>query len=57
MKGKLNEWIKLFKDMLKGYQTLFTIDDCSAEGEINKNQMLYQNLLSAVDKETILYGS
>ena len=36
--GKLNEWIKLFKSMLKGHQTLFIIDDCSAEGEINKKQ-------------------
>ena len=36
--GKLNEWIKLFKDTLKGYQTLFIIDDCSAEGEINEKQ-------------------
>ena len=35
VEGKLNEWIKLFKNMLKGYQTLFIIDDCSAEGEIN----------------------
>ena len=32
---KLNEWIRLFKGMLKGHQTLFIIDDCSAEGEIN----------------------
>ena len=31
--GKLNEWIRLFKDRLKGRQTLFVIDDCSAEGE------------------------
>ena len=36
VKGKLNEWIKLFKNALKGHQTLFIIDDCSAEGEINK---------------------
>ena len=36
--GKLNEWIKLFKSMLKGHQTLFIIDDCSAEGEINKKR-------------------
>ena len=58
MEGKLNEWIKLFKNTLKGYQTLFIIDDCSAEGEINKKkEMLYQNLLLAVDIETILYGS
>ena len=34
--GKLNEWIQLFKNTLKGHQTLFIIDDCSAEGEINK---------------------
>ena len=43
VEGKLNEWIKLFKSALKGHQTLFTIDDCSAEGEINKNEMPYQN--------------
>ena len=24
---KLNEWIRLFKNALKGYQTLFIIDD------------------------------
>ena len=34
----LNEWIKLFKNTLKGYQTLFIIDDCSAEDEINKKR-------------------
>ena len=38
VKGKLNEWIKLFKNTLKGHQTLFVIDDCSAEGGINKNK-------------------
>ena len=38
MEGKLNEWIKLFKNMLKGHQTLFIIDDCSAEGKINKKR-------------------
>ena len=54
MEGKLNEWIRLFKDRLKGRQTLFFIDDCSAECEINKNEMLYQNLLLAVDIGTIL---
>ena len=32
----LSEWIRLFKGALKGHQTLFIIDDCSAEGEINK---------------------
>ena len=30
IEGKLNEWIKLFKNSLKGHQTLFIIDDCSA---------------------------
>ena len=34
--GKLNEWIRLFKGSLKLHQTLFIIDDCSAEDEINK---------------------
>ena len=38
IEGKLNEWIKLFKNALKGHQTLFIIDDCSAEGEINKKR-------------------
>ena len=38
LEGKLNEWIKLFKNTLKGYQTLFIIDDCSAESEINKKR-------------------
>ena len=58
MEGKLNEWIKLFKNTLKGHQTLFIIDHCSAEGEINKkNKMLDWNLLLVVDIETILYGS
>ena len=38
LEGKLNEWIKLFKNALKGHQTLFIIDDCSAEGEINKKR-------------------
>ena len=38
VKRKLNEWIKLFKGMLEGHQTLFIIDDCSAEGEIIKKR-------------------
>ena len=38
VEGKLNEWIKLFKNTSKGHQTLFIIDDCSAEGEINKKR-------------------
>ena len=36
VEGKLNEWIRLFKSALKGHQTLFIINDCSADGEINK---------------------
>ena len=35
LEGKLNECIRLFKSTLKGHQTLFIMDDCSAEGEIN----------------------
>ena len=38
MEGKLNEWIKLFRNMLRDCQTLLIIDDCSAEGEINKTR-------------------
>ena len=38
IEGKLNEWIRLFKNALKGHQTLFIINDCSAEGEINKKR-------------------
>ena len=38
IEGKLNEWIRLFKSSLKGHQTLFIIDDCLAEGEINKKR-------------------
>ena len=38
LEGKLNEWIKLFKNKLKSHQTLFIIDDCSPEGEINKKR-------------------
>ena len=36
VEGKLNELIKLFRNTLKFHQTLFVIDDCSAEGEIFK---------------------
>ena len=36
--GKLNEWIRSFKDTLIGRQTLYIIDDCLAEGEINKKR-------------------
>ena len=38
VEGKLNEWIKLFRSTLKFHQTLFIIDDCCAEGEINKKR-------------------
>ena len=38
VKGKLNEWIKLFRTILKFRQTLFIIGDCFAEGEINKKR-------------------
>ena len=38
VEGRSNEWIKLFKDTLKGHQTLFVIDDCSTEGEINNKR-------------------
>ena len=38
VEGKLNEWIKLFRSTLKFRQTLFIIDDCSAEGEINRKR-------------------
>ena len=36
IEGKVNQWIKLCTNALKGHQTLFVIDDCSAEGEMNK---------------------
>ena len=38
VEGRLNERIKLFKNALKSHQTLFIIDDCSAESEINKKR-------------------
>ena len=38
VEGRLNKWIKLFKIILGGHQTLFIIGDCSAEGEINKKR-------------------
>ena len=38
VEGRLNELIKLFKNTLKGHQTLFIIDGRSAEGEINKKR-------------------
>ena len=38
VEGKLNEWIKLFRNTLKFGQTLFITDGCSTEGEINKKR-------------------
>ena len=38
VEGKLNEWIKLFKNTSKGHKTLFIIDDCSAESEIKEKR-------------------
>ena len=38
IEGRLNEWIKLFENALKSHQTLFIIDDCLAESEINKKR-------------------
>ena len=35
---KLNDWIGRFTKVFKGHETLFIIDDCSAEGEINKKR-------------------
>ena len=35
---KLSKWIKLFKNALKDHQTLFIIDDCSAEGKISRKR-------------------
>ena len=57
VEGKLNEWIKLFRNTLKFHQTLFIIDDFSAEGEINKKRDSLSELSLAVDIGIILYGS
>ena len=40
VEGKLNEWIKLFRNTLKFRQTLFIINDCSVEGEIKRRDAL-----------------
>ena len=45
VEGKLNEWIGLFKNMLKGCHTLFIIDDCSAEGETKKTRCFIRTYL------------
>ena len=57
VEGKLTEWIKLFKNTLKGYQILFIIDDCSAEGGINKKRDALPELAFSGQHRTILYGS
>ena len=41
VEGRLNGWIRLFSCALKGQQTLFIVDDCSAEGEINKKRISF----------------
>ena len=38
LEGKVNQWIKLCTNALKDHQTLFVIDDCSAEDENNKKR-------------------
>lgn len=38
VEGKINQWIRLLTNEFKGHDTLFIIDDCSAEGEINKKR-------------------
>ena len=38
VEGKINTWIRLFTNTFKGYETLFIVDDCSAESEINKKR-------------------
>ena len=50
-------WIKLFKNTLKGPQTLFVIDDCSAEGEINKKRDALSELTFSDHIGTIICGS
>ena len=57
VEGKLNKWLKLFRNMLKGCQTLFIIDDCSAVDEKKKKRDALSELLLAVDIGTIIYGS
>ena len=37
---KLNEWMRLFRNTLTFHQTLLIIDDCSAEGEVNKKRCI-----------------
>ena len=54
---KLNEWIKLFRNTIKFHKTLFIIDYCSVEVEINKKEMQHQNWLFTTDIGIIVYGS
>ena len=57
VEGKLNEWIKLFRNTLKFRQTLFIIHDCSAEGDIDKNRDTLSELAFSGRLGIILYGS
>ena len=58
MEGRLNEWIRLFRNMLKGQQTLFIIDDCSTEGEINKKRDALSELaFSGRHKKSLFMGT
>ena len=41
VKGKINTWIRLFTNTFKGYKTLFIVDDCSAESEINRKERCF----------------
>ena len=57
VKGKLNEWIQLFKSALKGHQTLFVIYDWSAEGKINKKRdSLSELAFSSCHRNHSLWG-
>ena len=57
VEGKLNEWIKLFKNTLKFRQTLFIIEDCSAEVEINKKRDALSELaFSSRHRNNSLWG-
>ena len=57
VEGKLNEWIKLFKNALKAHHTLFIIDDCSAEGEINRKRDGLSELAFSGEVSSFYFGS
>ena len=57
VEGKLNEWIKLFKNMLKGHQTLFIINDCSAEGEISRKRDALSELAFSSRQKSLFMGT